>query len=630
MYYFETLSIYNSILFKYNNINKYYLMMVLRRLSMRKIKLLGIAPYEGISILLKNVAAKREDIELDTYVGDLMEGVSIAKRYAVDGGYDAIISRGGTSEMLQDLNLLPVVDIPISVYDMFRSIRLADYSQKKYAVVGFPSITKNAFFLKDMLQSNIAVFTVHDVSDTRNTLLQLKEAGYEMLICDAMANSLASQFNLSAILINSGEESISTALDLAVQIVSQRLSISDESLLLHKVIENHPMPAVIYSADGKLLYQSMVSPLPDNINNILHNKLPSILEHSPQKFHYEYSGLIYAITGIKVVLHEITYIVYYLNMRKVPLVLSKNGIRYTNLDQAKNDFHNSFYHITNIAPSYFNSIDQFLESGLPIAVIGQPGTGKDALIKCIYIRSSFSATPMSIIDCAKINEKMWSFLTDNNNSPLSDTKTVIHIKNIHMLNDSFFYELLNLLDTLKLYKRNLLLFTIEKSDSDALDDRTWELINRLHCLSLNTVPLSENLSNLPKIASLYINYLNTLHGKNIIGLEPEAFTLLQNYSWHYNYDQLIRILTELVLSSEVSMITAYAVKQLLKKEKSYYDSNALPDTAPHIDFDGKTLDQITNEIISEVLNQENGNQSRTAKRLGISRSTLWRVLQNNK
>ena len=142
--------------------------------------------------------------------------------------------------------------------------------------------------------------------------------------------------------------------------------------------------------------------------------------------------------------------------------------------------------------------------------------------------------------------------------------------------------------------------------------------------------MSENLSNLPKIASLYINYLNTLHGKNIIGLEPEAFTLLQNYSWHYNYDQLIRILTELVLSSEVSMITAYAVKQLLKKEKSYYDSKARPDTAPHIDFDGKTLDQITNEIISEVLNQENGNQSRTAKRLGISRSTLWRVLQNNK
>ena len=225
---------------------------------------------------------------------------------------------------------------------------------------------------------------------------------------------------------------------------------------------------------------------------------------------------------------------------------------------------------------------------------------------------------------------MWSFLTDNNNSPLSDTKTVIHIKNIHMLNDSYFYELLNLLDTLKLYKRNLLLFTIEKSDSNALDDRTQELINRLHCLSLNTVPLSENLSNLPKIASLYINYLNTLHGKNIIGLEPGAFTLLQEYSWHYNYDQLIRILTELVLSSEVSMITAYAVKQLLKKEKANYDNSAVPDTSSHISFADKTLDQISNEIINEVLEQEKGNQSRTAKRLGISRSTLWRVLQNSK
>ena len=41
-----------------------------------------------------------------------------------------------------------------------------------------------------------------------------------------------------------------------------------------------------------------------------------------------------------------------------------------------------------------------------------------------------------------------------------------------------------------------------------------------------------------------------------------------------------------------------------------------------------TLDQINQQIIHRVLEEEAGNQSRTARRLGISRTTLWRLLNN--
>ena len=44
-------------------------------MSNRKIRVLGIAPYDGIKILMQNVAQKRNDITLDVYVGDLREGV---------------------------------------------------------------------------------------------------------------------------------------------------------------------------------------------------------------------------------------------------------------------------------------------------------------------------------------------------------------------------------------------------------------------------------------------------------------------------------------------------------------------------------------------------------------------------
>ena len=80
---------------------------------MRKIRILGIAPYDGLAIQLRQEASLRDDIEIDVFVGDLEEGVSIAKRRFSDG-YDIIISRGGTAELI-DNNGFPVIDIKISL-----------------------------------------------------------------------------------------------------------------------------------------------------------------------------------------------------------------------------------------------------------------------------------------------------------------------------------------------------------------------------------------------------------------------------------------------------------------------------------------------------------------------------------
>ncbi len=43
----------------------------------------------------------------------------------------------------------------------------------------------------------------------------------------------------------------------------------------------------------------------------------------------------------------------------------------------------------------------------------------------------------------------------------------------------------------------------------------------------------------------------------------------------------------------------------------------------------QTLEHITYDIVRMVLKEENNNQSRTAQRLGIGRSTLWRILKTH-
>ena len=97
---------------------------------------------------MRRTAENLTDVELDVYTGDLQQGADIVRR-TVDAGYDAIISRGGTATLIRETTDLPVISIQLSVYDVLRTIRLAQSYSNLYAIVGFPDITEAAHTLCD-------------------------------------------------------------------------------------------------------------------------------------------------------------------------------------------------------------------------------------------------------------------------------------------------------------------------------------------------------------------------------------------------------------------------------------------------------------------------------------------------
>ena len=126
---------------------------------MKKVKILAIAPYKGMAETLSALADDREDIDVTIRTGNLQEGLGIAQSLMVHNNYDVIISRGGTAELIRkELDTL-VVDTPLSVYDILRSIKMAENYAGKYAIAGFHSITDNARILCDLLKLDIAIFT---------------------------------------------------------------------------------------------------------------------------------------------------------------------------------------------------------------------------------------------------------------------------------------------------------------------------------------------------------------------------------------------------------------------------------------------------------------------------------------
>ncbi len=590
---------------------------------MEKVKVLGIAPYEGMVNMMRSAAEKREDISLTAFVGDLDSGAAIAGRYSIDD-FDVIVSRGGTAEMIRRKSEIPVVEIPISAYDILRAINLAKIGKGRFAIVGFPAITRNAQFLCDILQYHLDIFTINNEADARALVARLSREGYSMVLCDMIANSIAQRFGLPAMLINSGAESMEDALDQAVKTSTVYRQLRDRARFFKGITQAQPQQLLVLDSEGHQQYSTCVEPLPEKVTERITGAQAPVLAEGHKRFVCEAGSRFYSISGKTVDINEQTYVVYNLSTVKTVLSMQKYGVYYVDKEEAIDRFFNSFYGITRSASAEGVDIDQYAQSREAVCITGEFGTGKDPMVRLLYSHSTLSHAPLVIIDCAQLHSRGWNFLIENKYSPLTDTDITIHFKNIRALTDKQFLELFMMVKDMDIHVRNRLLFSSPAEGDSVMDERARKLIEWFSCLVVNMPSMRSNREAIPHLASLYISTLNMKYAKEIIGVEPEGIRALEAYDWPNNYDQFKRVLDELVLITDEPYIKADSIYKILKREILTFGEKK---TAAPLPADDMTLEEMNLQMLKRVLAQEHGNQTTAAKRLGISRTTLWRMLQ---
>ena len=132
--------------------------------------------------------------------------------------------------------------------------------------------------------------------------------------------------------------------------------------------------------------------------------------------------------------------------------------------------------------------------------------------------------------------------------------------------------------------------------------------------------LREHPEDIGNIASLYISALNIQYGKQVVGVSQEALKELETNTWPRNISQIKRVLRRAVLNTNEAYLSAADVRNAIKEA-----SGEIPSLTNQIDLN-MSLRDIEKQIINRILREENYNQTVTAKRLGISRTTLWRIL----
>lgn len=586
------------------------------------VHILGIAPYEGMRTAMERVAVEYPNIHIDVFTGDLEEGVAIVQEH-LDNSYDCIISRGGTARMIRKITDVPVVEISLSVYDVLRTIKLAENYSDRYAIVGFPNITEPAHTLCDLLQHQIDILTIHDTKDIYPTLTQLQQNGYRMIIGDMVTHTIAQELGLNAFLITSGSESLHGAFQQAITMSAGFRRLRLENMFLSSIMREEAENILVLDEMGEVQFAEPAEPNPELLS-LFRTKLPEIPAHTSLKFHHNQHGRLFRIVGQQIRVGASRYHLFHYSSAQIPLRTGKNGIRSYSKSECEHLFNNSFYNLSGALGELDSNISSLAATRQPVMIIGETGTGKEQIARLLYLRSPLCNKPFVVIDCALANDKSWDFLLNHYNSPLNDRGNTIHFQNFDCISPAHGEQLQELILSTDLAGRERLLFSCTCGEGAPLPETARKLMQMLACIPLMLPTLRSREDEIPSLASLYLGSLNLELGKQISGFDAHAIDQLRRYSWPDNYTQFKRVLQELATLTTSYYIRSSSVSEILSRERSTTTAISAPPVPTQ--QEPQTLDQIIRQAIEQALLANNGNQTAAAKQLGIGRTTMWRHL----
>lgn len=587
---------------------------------MNPVRIFGIAPYPGLERIMQQLAAQRPEVQLITKIGDLRNWKD-ALNSVPASSYDVIISRGGTARMLSHFARTPVVEITTSVYDMLCSLRNAQGYTGKIAVVGHSNITERAKQLAEIMQYDIVVCQIDDNADVRQEILRLKRENCHLILGDIVSQHNAEELGLNSMLITSSEQSVEDALDEAVRLVRAQDSFADQNELFRQLIQSEWDELAVFRSDGYLYYATQ----PENtetksLYEMLRQHLPQTSD-LPVETECEWNGQFWRISGRLIHIRQEALIALRLKKSNYSIFSRESGVSLSNQKELQEtDVQSASIPIC--VGSVSTTIEAYSATPFPVLLLGEEGTGKDYAAIQLYRSGQNRQNALITIDCQVICKKRWKQLLESEDSPLLNIGLTFYFKNLDHLSDEQAEKLFRFMENSCAYRRNRMLFSAQYNSNYPCA----YLQGHFSTLVLHLPPLRDRREDIPSLLSLCVNQLNVLLGKQVIGFSDDALTLMEDFSWEGNLAQLDRVVRTLVTKVNGPYIGRTSVEEVLRAEQM--GIHTLQEAPGYHSINlRQSLADIEYDVVRIVLQEENNNQSKVARRLNMGRSTLWNMLK---
>ena len=290
----------------------------------------------------------------------------------------------------------------------------------------------------------------------------------------------------------------------------------------------------------------------------------------------------------------------------------------------------------------FAILPNIAESNTTILIEGESGTGKELFARAIHNMSFRKDKPFVAVNCGALPDtlleselfgyKAGAFTDAKKDKPgrfalaeggtifldeIGDVSASVQVKLLRVLQDKT-YEPVGGISPVKADIR-IITATNKKLGELVKEDKFRDdLYYRINVMKLELPPLRDRKEDIPLLVEHFISRFNRLHNKNICCVTNEVTAALLAYDYPGNVRELENIIEHCFVLCEGEIIE---VKHLPSSVRPALKAESAQDSEP------ATIKQMEIILITQALRRNKGNKTKTAKELGIDKSTLFRKMK---
>ncbi len=286
----------------------------------------------------------------------------------------------------------------------------------------------------------------------------------------------------------------------------------------------------------------------------------------------------------------------------------------------------------------FSLIDKVAKTEANILILGENGTGKELIARAIHQRSLRKDNSFVAVDMGAITESLFeSELFGHKKGAFTDAREdrpgrfelatggTLFLDEIGNLSLSLQSKLLSALQSRQVTRVGSnqhipvdirLICATNMPLHKMVQEGTFrqDLLYRINTVEIHVPPLSDRVEDIPMLANHYLNYYAKKYHKLVNTIAPEALDKLKRYAWPGNIRELQHSIERGVIMTDSPSLqeTDFLLSRSLTRGPA---NNTL------------NLDEVEKAAIAKALQMHNGNISKAADELGLTRASLYRRME---